>query len=107
MTSIASVPSRLAHARAIASRASYASGSDLVHCSVVRVADEIVDLMAKACGIDYAEASQDPVLIPFSGVLVPVASPRTLIRTKNTIRPSDAAECGNRLGFAVEPLAEG
>jgi hypothetical protein len=28
----------------------------------------------------------------FAGVPIPVASPRTLIRTKNTVRPSDAAD---------------
>lgn len=35
---------------------------DVTRYSVVRVADEIVvDLMARACGIDYAEASRDAV----------------------------------------------
>ena len=61
--------------------------------SVVRVADEIVvDLMAKACGVDYADASLDAVEVQFADVPILVASPRTLIRTKNTIRPSDAAD---------------
>lgn len=69
------------------------SDEDVVRYSVVRVADEIVvDLMAKACGVDYADASRDAVEIVFSDVSIPVASPRTLIRTKNTIRPSDAAD---------------
>jgi predicted nucleotidyltransferase len=67
---------------------------DVARYSVVRVADEIVvDLMAQACGVDYADASQDTVTIPFGDVPVPVASPQTLIRTKKTIRPSDAADC--------------
>ena len=66
---------------------------DVAHYSVVRVADEIVvDLMAVACGVDYAEASRDAVTMVFGGVEMPVASPRTLIRTKNTVRPSDAAD---------------
>jgi len=66
---------------------------DVARYSVVRVADEIVvDLMAKACGVDYDDASRDSVMIPFADVLIPVASPPTLIRTKNTIRPSDAAD---------------
>ncbi len=61
--------------------------------SVVRVADEIVvDLMANACGVDYADAIRDAVEILFTDVSIPVASPPTLIRTKNTIRPSDAAD---------------
>jgi hypothetical protein len=66
---------------------------DVARYSVVRVADEIVvDLMAVACGVDYAEASRDAVTLVFGGVEMPVASPRTLIRTKNTVRPSDAAD---------------
>ena len=48
--------------------------------------------MAKACGIDFAAASTDAVTITLSDVAVPVASPRTLIRTKDTVRPSDAAD---------------
>jgi Nucleotidyl transferase of unknown function (DUF2204) len=69
------------------------SDEDVARYSVVRVADEIVvDLMAKACGVDYADASRDAVEIPFDGVPIRVASPLTLIRTKNTSRPSDAAD---------------
>jgi hypothetical protein len=67
--------------------------ADVARYSVVRVADEIVvDLMAKACGVDYAEASRDAVTLLFAGVPIPVASPQTLLRTKNTVRPSDAAD---------------
>ena len=66
---------------------------DVARYSVVRVADEIVvDLMAKACGVDYSDASRDAVSITFGDVAIPVASPRTLVRTKNTLRPSDAAD---------------
>jgi predicted nucleotidyltransferase len=66
---------------------------DVARYSVVRIADEIViDLMAAACGVDYAEASLDAVTMVFGGVEMPVASPRTLMRTKNTVRPSDAAD---------------
>jgi hypothetical protein len=48
--------------------------------------------MATACGVDYADASRDAVMLRFGDVPVLVASPQTLIRTKNTIRPSDAAD---------------
>lgn len=66
---------------------------DVARYSVVRVADEIViDLMAKACGVDYDEARRDAMELTFGGVTIPVASPETLIRSKNTIRPSDAAD---------------
>src|SRR5215471_9170647 len=68
---------------------------DVGQYSVVRVADEIVvDLMAKACGIDYAAAIVDAESVEIGGVAVPVASLETLVRTKNTIRPSDAADRG-------------
>ena len=51
--------------------------------TVVRVADEIlVDLMAKASGIDYAEASQSVVIHEIDGVLIPFASPELLWRMK-------------------------
>jgi hypothetical protein len=51
--------------------------------AVVRVADEIlVDLMAKASGIDYAEASQSVVIHEIDGVPIPFASPELLWRMK-------------------------
>jgi hypothetical protein len=60
---------------------------------VVRVADEIViDLMGRACGLSYADAAGDAETILLEGVAVPVASKRTLIKTKDTIRPSDRAD---------------
>jgi hypothetical protein len=66
---------------------------DVGRYAVVRVADEIVvDLMSKACGVDYADAIRDAVVIHLADVPVPVASPATLIRTKDTLRPSDAAD---------------
>jgi hypothetical protein len=66
---------------------------DVARYAVVRVADEIViDLMAIACGVDYADAQRDAITISFDNVPIPVASPATLIRTKNTMRPSDAAD---------------
>jgi hypothetical protein len=67
--------------------------TDVARYTVVRVADEVVvDLMGLACGIDYARAAQDATSLTFDDVVIPVASPATLILTKNTIRPSDAAD---------------
>jgi hypothetical protein len=67
--------------------------TDIARYAVVRVADEIVvDLMARVCGIDYAEAARDVTSMTIGGVAVPVASLATLIRTKDTTRPSDAAD---------------
>ena len=66
---------------------------EVARYAVVRVADEVViDLMARACGIDYREASLDAEATTIQGVTVPVASPETLLRTKNTVRPSDALD---------------
>jgi hypothetical protein len=60
---------------------------------VVRVADEVVvDLMGRACGLAYQDAAADAETVVIEGVEVPVASKRTLIRTKETIRPSDLAD---------------
>jgi hypothetical protein len=67
--------------------------TDVARYTVVRVADEIVvDLMALACGVDYDNAAKDATRLTIDGVAIPVASPATLIRTKNTVRPSDAAD---------------
>ena len=67
--------------------------TDVARYTVVRVADEIVvDLMARACGLDYIEAARDATTITIDEVAIPVASAATLIRTKNTLRPSDAAD---------------
>jgi hypothetical protein len=60
---------------------------------VVRVADEVVvDLMGRACGLSYAEAARDAETLEREGVRIPVASPATLIRTKDTPRPQDAID---------------
>jgi hypothetical protein len=67
--------------------------TDVAQYAVVRVADEIVvDLMARACGVEYADAIGDVDKLTIAGVAIPVASLSTLIRTKDTFRPSDAAD---------------
>lgn len=61
---------------------------------VVRVADEVVvDLMQAACGIDYPAALSGGVeTFTVEGVEIPVAGKELLIRMKDTVRPSDAAD---------------
>jgi predicted nucleotidyltransferase len=60
---------------------------------VVRVADEVVvDLMGRACGVSYEEAARDAEVVEREGVRIPVGSPRTLIRLKDTARPQDALD---------------
>lgn len=67
--------------------------TDVARYAVVRVADEVVvDLMARACGVEYADAIGDVDKLTIAGVDITVASLVTLIRTKDTIRPSDAAD---------------
>jgi Nucleotidyl transferase of unknown function (DUF2204) len=67
--------------------------TDVREYGVVRVADEVVvDLLGRACGLSYQEAIADAQKMNIEGVEVPVASLRTLIRTKQTYRPSDAAD---------------
>ena len=69
------------------------TNEDVARYTVVRVADEVVvDLMARACDVDYADAARDVEILTIEGVPIPVASIDTLIRTKNTVRPSDAAD---------------
>jgi Nucleotidyl transferase of unknown function (DUF2204) len=66
---------------------------DLKNYTVVRVADEVVvDIMSRACGVTYADAIADADTFQIQGVDVPVASKRTLIRMKDTARPTDRAD---------------
>ena len=66
---------------------------DLRRYTVVRVADEVlVDLLGRACGLTYHEAVGDAEVFELQGVNIPIASKRTLIRTKDTVRPSDHAD---------------
>jgi len=66
---------------------------DLQTYSVVRVADEVlVDLLAAACGVTWSEAQSSAVRMDLEGTPVIVADIETLIRTKKTVRPSDAAD---------------
>jgi len=59
--------------------------TDLDEFVVVRIADEVlVDLMKRACGVEYAEASKDVCLTEVRGVAVPFAKPKLLLRLKQT-----------------------
>jgi hypothetical protein len=64
--------------------------TDVERYVVVRVADEVVvDLMAKAAGVTFAEVAKGAVTREIDGVAVPIASVPDLIRTKDTVRPKD------------------
>ena len=67
--------------------------TDVRDHTVVRVVDEvIVDLMGRACGLTYAEVAADMEWHDLAGIRLPVASPSTLVRTKDTYRPQDAID---------------
>lgn len=58
--------------------------------TVVRVADEIViDLMAKACGVDYQQARDGIEYKTVEGVKIPIPNKELLIQMKDTFRDSD------------------
>lgn len=61
---------------------------------VVRIADEIVvDLLKDACGVDYGRAAEGGIEFKsVEGVPIPVGRKELLIETKQTVRPSDAAD---------------
>lgn len=61
---------------------------------VVRIADEIViDLLKTACGVDYERAAQGGIEMRIvEGVSIPIGRKELLIETKQTVRPSDAAD---------------
>lgn len=67
--------------------------TDLQDYGVVRIADELViDLLAKACGVSFAEAKGHIQIFEVEGIKIPVASKDLLIKTKDTVRPSDLAD---------------
>ena len=67
--------------------------SDVRDHTVVRVVDEvIIDVMERACGLTYADAAADMEWHDLASVRVPVASPSTLVRTKDTYRPQDVID---------------
>ena len=58
--------------------------------TVVRIADEIVvDLLIRACGIDYSAASSSVEIVEIDGVAIPFATPELLLQMKQTVREKD------------------
>lgn len=63
---------------------------DLEKYVVVRVGDEfVIDLMKRACGIEYAEASKLVFPVRIEETTVPFANLELLWRTKQTAREKD------------------
>jgi len=67
---------------------------DVSRYTVVRVADEVViDLMASACGVRYEDLADGGIeRFELEGTAIPVATKQSLIRMKQTVRDSDAAD---------------
>jgi hypothetical protein len=64
--------------------------TDLKEYIVVRVVDEfVVDLLAKAGGLNYESAYQNITEIDIQGIRIPFASPGLLIQMKQTYREKD------------------
>ena len=69
------------------------SPTDLEDYVVIRVADEIiVDLMARACGVDYQTAAPEAVITEVNGIPIPFASPELMWKLKQTLRQKDAVD---------------
>jgi hypothetical protein len=63
---------------------------EIAQYEVIRVADEIVvDLMKKACGIEYAAASRNIVNVVIQGVTIPFADVALMIQLKQSVRLKD------------------
>ena len=72
------------------SAASEIRAGEIDQYEVIRVADEVVvDLMKKACGIEYAAASKDIARATLGGVTIPFANLELMIRLKQSVRPKD------------------
>lgn len=83
------------------------SESEVEKYQVVRVADEIViDLLAKACGISYADAEREIEWADIGGIKIPIAGKELLIKMKDTYRPSDKADV-NFLRALIEAERKG
>jgi len=64
--------------------------TDPVQYTVVRVADEIVvDLLTRACGVDFVAAQGSVEIVEIDGVPIPFATPELLLRMKQTVREKD------------------
>ena len=63
---------------------------DVARYIVVRIADEVlIDLLQNSCGVTYNEAIADHIIREVDGVPIPFASPRMLLRMKQTVREKD------------------
>ena len=63
---------------------------DIERYTVVRIADEfVIDLMGRACGMDFAQAMDGIEQVSIDGVLIPFANPGLMWKPKQTGRDKD------------------
>jgi Nucleotidyl transferase of unknown function (DUF2204) len=76
---------------------------DVRQYSVVRIGDELtVDLLSKACDVTFEQARKDIDRMVIDDVSVPFLGVRTLILTKQGIRPQDVMDrrfLEDKIGF--------
>jgi len=66
---------------------------DMAEVVVVRVFDEItVDIMTKACGVDYIEAEKDIEIVEIRGVPIPFANLDLMLKLKRSYRTRDVED---------------
>lgn len=66
---------------------------DLEQYQVIRVADTItIDLMAKACGVDFAQAQSEIRLVELQGVEIPFATAELMLKLKQSVREKDVMD---------------
>ncbi len=64
--------------------------TDVSNYQIVRIGDEfVVDLLAKACGIDFKQALPHIVSQTIDGINIPYIDAEMLLRMKKTPRPKD------------------
>jgi Nucleotidyl transferase of unknown function (DUF2204) len=64
--------------------------TDLAKYKIVRVSGEItIDLIGKACDINYDDAKDHILFDEINGVRIPYLKPEFLIKTKMGVRPKD------------------
>lgn len=66
---------------------------DIAQWVVVRIFDDVtIDLMTEACGLNYDDVIKGAEWLDVDGVRIPFASPRDMLRMKQTYRDKDAVD---------------
>lgn len=81
---------------------------DVAKYSVVRIVDEfVIDLLKRACDVTFEDAIKTAEYADVRGVLIPVASLDTMIKTKQSTRERDKEDLKYLLQLKEEVGSEG